>query len=116
MAASGSRRWTSIAAALAAAFAAALLACAPSPSQVFPLGVSSGVPVADVAPPPRAVPPDVDAARRGGTVIVRFLDVGQGDAAIVTTDDKHALLIDTGPPEAHARVTQALRALGDASL
>lgn len=103
-----------MASALAATLAAVLFACAPSPA--VPLGASSGAPLIDVAPTPRALPPDVDAARRGGTVIVRFLDVGQGDAAIVTTDDKHAMLIDAGPPEAHARVTQALRALGDASL
>jgi beta-lactamase superfamily II metal-dependent hydrolase len=42
---------------------------------------------------------------------VRFLDVGQGDAALVTTGDAHALLIDAGPPEASARVARAVEGI-----
>lgn len=44
----------------------------------------------------------------GGTLTVRFLDVGQGDAALLTTSDKHAMLIDAGPPDGAARVASAL--------
>jgi competence protein ComEC len=42
---------------------------------------------------------------------VRFLDVGQGDAALVTTSDHHAILIDGGPPEGAHRVAEAVRGL-----
>ncbi len=42
---------------------------------------------------------------------VRFLDVGQGDAALVTTSDGHAMLVDAGPPEGASRVAEAVRGL-----
>jgi competence protein ComEC len=43
---------------------------------------------------------------------VTFLDVGQGDAALVQTADGRAVLIDAGPPEAGDRVVAALRSVG----
>ncbi len=45
-------------------------------------------------------------------VTLRFLDVGQGDAALVSSQGHHAL-IDSGP---HARMVDQLRALGVTSL
>jgi competence protein ComEC len=53
---------------------------------------------------------------RGGALVVRFLDVGQGDSAVVATDDRHALLIDAGPPNGYRRALGAVRSLGDAAL
>ena len=61
------------------------------------------------APPARETP-------RGGALRVQFLDVGQGDSSLVTTDDHHAVLIDAGPPDGAPRVARALSALGDAEL
>jgi len=45
-------------------------------------------------------------------VRVTFLDVGQGDAALVTTDDGASLLVDLGPKEAAATVERAVAPLG----
>jgi competence protein ComEC len=53
---------------------------------------------------------------RGGALTVRFLDVGQGDAALLTTSDKHAMLIDAGPPDAASRVASALASIAGDTL
>ncbi len=39
-----------------------------------------------------------------------FLDVGQGDGALLESADGHAALIDTGPPEAFAHIRAVLEA------
>ncbi len=62
-----------------------------------------------------AWPPDV-VPRAPSTMTVRFLDVGQGDSALVTTSDRHAVLVDAGPREGTARVEAALRELGSTTL
>ena len=68
---------------------------------------ASGAP--NHAPPasPRADPSDAPVANVPSLAIT-FLDVGQGDAAIVMTSDHHAILIDAGPPDAATRVARAL--------
>jgi beta-lactamase superfamily II metal-dependent hydrolase len=45
---------------------------------------------------PAQPPPPCPAPDRAG-LLVRFLDVGQGDAALVTTSDGRTLLVDGGP-------------------
>ena len=81
-----------------ALIAIALVAC-------FPRG--SG---ADAAAPEARAGAAI-AGATGGTLTVRFLDVGQGDAALLTTSDRHAMLIDAGPPDGAARVAAALAAI-----
>src|SRR5277367_2322515 len=83
---------------VAAAVALALVAC-------FPRGS-----VAESATP------EARAEARGGALTVRFLDVGQGDAALLTTSDKHAMLIDAGPPDGQARVAAALASVSGDTL
>ncbi len=43
---------------------------------------------------------------------VTFVDVGQGDAAVVQTADGHSALIDSGPPESRERLVTVMAALG----
>lgn len=59
-------------------------------------------------PPPRPAGDLVP----GGRTQVRFLDVGQGDAAVVTTDDGATLVIDLGPKDGFARVVAELGSAG----
>jgi len=111
-------RWFSILALSAALASAALFACTPrvdAPPPEVP-GHSEPKPSAGPTGAIPDAPPDGIAARRGGALVVRFLDVGQGDSAIVATDDRHALVIDAGPPEGYRRTLLAARALGDATL
>lgn len=87
-------------------FAIALLsACAGAPP--VPGGASA-------APPPRATfaSPPSPSLVAGGHLRVRFLDVGQGDAALVTTDDGASVLLDLGPKEALPVVRNAVASLG----
>ncbi|MFZ5468178.1 MAG: ComEC/Rec2 family competence protein [Myxococcota bacterium] len=51
------------------------------------------------------------AAAQGAPLTVRFFDVGQGDAALVTTPLGKTVLIDGGPPDAGPRLTSRVRAL-----
>ena len=34
-----------------------------------------------------------------GDLVVDFLDIGQGDAILITTPDQHRILIDGGPEQ-----------------
>ncbi len=91
---------------VAAAIAVTLVACG---------GRSERPP--EAAPPPSFAPPAPPptaamALVPGGLVRVAFLDVGQGDAALVTTDDGASLLVDLGPKESEAKTRAALGALG----
>lgn len=61
---------------------------------------------------PHALPPE---GHRGGSLTVRFLDVGQGDAALLTTSDGHAMLIDSGPPDGAPKVMNELRKMGSSA-
>lgn len=54
---------------------------------------------------PKRTPPDPDVLQ------LRMLDVGQGDAFLLTAQG-HSVLIDAGEPEQGIRVLQCLRALG----
>lgn len=51
-----------------------------------------------------------DGADKDDALIVRFLDIGQGDCALITCGG-HSLLIDGGPPEASSKVYSVLRRL-----
>src|SRR5687767_11801613 len=61
--------------------------------------------------PPAPGPPAVTPAA-AGTLRVRFLDVGQGDAALIQVPGGTDVLIDGGPSDAGPRVIQALRKAG----
>lgn len=52
-----------------------------------------------------------EAASTGGTLLVRFLDVGQGDAALISCDGHH-MLIDGGSPSASSQLYSTLSRLG----
>ncbi len=103
--------WTFACAALA------LIACVPTAGP-DPKAAGTSIPAAPTAsaPAPSGSTSAPAPAARGGTVTVRFLDVGQGDSALVTTDDGHAVLIDAGPPEAAPQVARALETLGKTGL
>lgn len=82
----------------------ALAACGPPPAP--------RVDAPPPAPPPSApVPPATDGLVPGGHVRIVFLDVGQGDAALVTTDDGRSLLVDLGPKEAAPAIRRAMGSL-----
>lgn len=57
--------------------------------------------------PSRANAPGAPARLR-----VTFIDVGQGDASLLESDDGHAAMIDAGPPEAGAHLREVLAAHG----
>lgn len=82
----------------------ALYACTPSPS---PPPQAPQAPAPAVTPGPTARPPS-----GRPSLTARFLDVGQGDSAIVTTSDGASVLVDAGPPEGAAKVAAALDRLG----
>jgi beta-lactamase superfamily II metal-dependent hydrolase len=86
-----------------------LLACLPrtAPSESAPSGPLPRAPSGYVQDPSLA---------RGGALIVRFLDVGQGDSALLTTSDHHAMLVDAGPETGARRVAAALASLGGETL
>jgi len=46
------------------------------------------------------------------TATVHFLDVGQGDGALIHTVDGKSVLVDTGPPSARSGLMQRLKELG----
>lgn len=84
-------------------------------ARTAPPATAPYAPAAPVAPPSATAPTTAIAP---GTVRLRvtFLDVGQGDAALLETADGHAAMIDTGPPEARDRVRAALASHGIARL
>ncbi len=51
-------------------------------------------------------------AASAGELRIDFLDVGQGDAALVTSPSGRTLLVDGGPPEAKERLVARLQRLG----
>ncbi|MBL8605923.1 MAG: MBL fold metallo-hydrolase [Myxococcales bacterium] len=87
---------------LAGAVLLGLYACAPTPAAPPP---------ASPAPPP-APPATAPALPGRATLSARFLDVGQGDATLVTTSDGASMLVDAGPPEAAPKVAAALDRIG----
>lgn len=52
------------------------------------------------------------AAAFGAPLRVDFLDVGQGDATLITSPTGKTLLIDGGPPESSSRLVERLRRIG----
>lgn len=90
----------------AAAVLGALYACTPSPAPP-PATPTPPTPTPTVTPGPPPRPPSARAS-----LTARFLDVGQGDSAIVTTGDGASVLIDAGPPEGAGKVAAALDRLG----
>jgi beta-lactamase superfamily II metal-dependent hydrolase len=59
-----------------------------------------------------AVLPGRAAAQTSGTLRIHFLDVGQGDAAVLVSPGGETVLIDNGPSGACAGVVTYLQALG----
>ena len=53
---------------------------------------------------------------RAGELVVTFLDVGQGDAALITSPTGKRILIDGGPPTAENRLLSALQSRGVSSI
>jgi len=51
-------------------------------------------------------------ARLDGSVLFTFVDVGQGDAVLVSTSDGHHMLVDGGPRSAGPGLAARLRELG----
>ncbi|MFN3651769.1 MAG: MBL fold metallo-hydrolase [Armatimonadota bacterium] len=74
------------------------------------LGCDRPLPLGAESPTPPEAP---DPAAKPGTLTIRFLDVGQGDAALARLPGGGTLLIDGGPPEAGTRVLAALREEGE---
>lgn len=68
------------------------------------------------APPAEREPPAAPGDLAAKQVLVHFLDVGQGDAALVQTPDGKNVLIDGGDSGAGEEVVAYLRELGVASL
>ncbi|AFE08399.1 metallo-beta-lactamase family protein [Corallococcus coralloides DSM 2259] len=66
----------------------------------------AAVPVHAAAPAPAALPSPAP-----GRLSVYFLDVGQGDAALIVSPTGKTVLIDGGPPEAGTRLAARLREL-----
>jgi beta-lactamase superfamily II metal-dependent hydrolase len=55
--------------------------------------------------------PHASAPRAGGPLLrITFIDVGQGDGALLESGDGHAALIDAGPPDAARHVREVLDA------
>ncbi len=93
---------------LLSAFVAALVsfaACA-DPRVVLPPNPPAPGPSHE-PPAPRPTEPIP-----GGRTRVRFLDVGQGDASVITTDDGATLVIDLGPKDGFSRVVAELGSSG----
>lgn len=119
-----------------AALAGASLACAPrvtppDPWKGVPTPRASATPIAQWSPPPAtpgatATPAPTPGAAvdacgdvaegpaPAGTKIhtIRFLDVGQGDSALVTTASGKTILIDAGDRDPNGRILADLRAAG----
>jgi competence protein ComEC len=89
-----------------------MAACASTPEPRRPVAHHEQPPPAPTA---TALPPDGEPLAPS-TMTVRYLDVGQGDSALVTTSDRHAILVDAGPREGTPRVEAALRELGNTTL
>jgi competence protein ComEC len=77
---------------------------------VAALAVALGACGGSRPPTPEPTPPAPDAG--DAPLRVYFMDVGQGDGALVITPNGHTILIDAGPPQAGAAVVATLRRLG----
>ncbi len=100
---------------LAAVFAGVALASAcAEPLAARPPSAPPPHLAAQPAPGPPPSPLAPDGPTPGGHVQVRFLDVGQGDGAVITTDDGASLLLDLGPKDAAPRIDEQVAKLGGA--
>ncbi len=89
---------------------------ASTPAEPLPADDPAEAPPADGAAedaPPEALPADdpTDAAAAGSGFSIRFLDVGQADAALVTCGDAH-MLVDGGNREDSSRIYTVLTDAG----
>lgn len=74
------------------------------PAERISNDLSADSPSVEPESPNKATPTD-------GTLLVRFLDVGQGDAALISCDGYH-MLIDGGAPSASSQLYSILSRLG----
>jgi competence protein ComEC len=90
-----------------ASAAAALLVggCGGAPTSITPSGGDGGFPAAAAAPARSSG----SGTPRAGELTVTFIDVGQGDSALIQGPTGTTGLIDGGPPEAGPAVLKALR-------
>ncbi len=75
-----------------------------------------GQPSAHAAPAPAVPAVPAASAAADGRLAVEILDVGQGDAILITSPTGKRVLVDGGPPEAGARLAAALARRGIESL
>ncbi len=87
-----------------------------APASNAPSGVDAGKGAADSSAPLAGTGDAASAPAPDASLLkVRFIDVGQGDCALISCDDQW-LLIDAGPPQASSTVYSVLRRLGVARL
>jgi len=92
-----------VAAVFSAAVALAVLAGSAATQEATPTPTASPTLAPSPDPTPAPAPPPL---------IVRFLDVGQGDGAWLTTPDGHTILVDCGPGVYGRRLVAQMQAAG----
>lgn len=115
-------RRSCLAIALLLSLAIGLAACTPAPKPQAPapppgqtLPTTSSTPSSQPSTPsaqPLAPPSTPQPAPVKGDLVARFLDVGQGDAILVSLPDSTSMLIDAGPKSGGNDVVATIKDLG----